>query len=112
MNSYPSGSVIICRFAFTYQPLTAAQLATFLAGNGLPSGQGVAPSAVLFDITPPDQETQTLTGGQIVVDGTGAYHAAVPVINHGIWSYRGYGQDGIGNPVVATPTNSFRVTRS
>lgn len=112
MNSYPSGSIVICRFAFTAQPLTPTQAAAFLAGQGLPSGQGVTPTAVLFDYTPPDGETVTLTGVQITVDAAGAYHVPLPVVNHGVWSYRGYGKDGSGNPVVSTATQSFRVTRS
>lgn len=112
MNSYPSGSVVECRFAFTIAPLTAQQLTTFQAGLGLPSGQGTTPAAVLFDFTPPDGDTTTLTGNAITLDAVGAYHVTLPVINHGIWSYRGYGQDGSGNPVASTPTARFRVTRN
>lgn len=112
MNDYPSGSVVVCRFAFTLAPLTLSQLSAFIAGTGLPSGQGVTPTAVLFDFTPPDGETQTLTGAQITLDAVGAYHVDLSVVNHGVWSYRGYGQDGSGDPVASTPTLRFRVTRS
>lgn len=112
-DEYPLGSVVICRFAITLRPLTDAEVDNFTAGLGLPSGVGSSPPVVLFDYYPPGVEIpETLTTSTtpaIFSDATGAYHVALPVSTIGIWDYRGYGQDGSGNPVAATFRKSFTV---
>lgn len=115
MRAYPAGSVVICRWSFTEQPLSVAQLETFVAGGGLPSGVTTQdPALPLFDWIDPTGTKRTITGlgttvngVQIVLDTPGEYHAALPASLEGFWSYRGYGQDGSGNPVASSDKQTF-----
>jgi hypothetical protein len=112
MNTWPLGSVVICRFAITFQPLTDAQLATFISGQGLPNGAGVDPAAALFDFAHDGLWTLGLTSVStppVVRDAAGAYHVALPATARGLWTYRGYGQDGSGNPLASTFRLNYRV---
>lgn len=116
MNSYPVGSIAVCRFAAMLRDLTDQEQTNFEAGRGLPTGVGTTPALVLFDWEPPNEIIVTLSGlvqviggvGPIVNDGLGLYHVNLPVTAHGLWSYRGYGQDGSGGPVFSTPKQLFR----
>jgi hypothetical protein len=118
---YPKGNVIICRWPFVQQPLSESQLATFIAGGGLPATVTTTdPAVVLFDWIDSSGVKRTLTGVDNPVDGVtiikdapGQYHAAVPVPDSaaaGDWKYRGYGQDGSGNPIAASGWMSFEAT--
>lgn len=112
MNTWPLGSVVLCRFAITFQPLTDAQLATFIAGLGLPNGAGVDAPVPLFDFAQNGRWTLGLTSSStppVVRDATGAYHVALPATERGLWTYRGYGQDGSGNPLASTFRLTYRV---
>ena len=111
-NTYPVGNVVLCRFAFTTRALTNAELATFLAGGGLPAGIGVTPATVSFDYAIGQAAKTTLTGSQITTDATGAYHVNLNVTTAGQWRYRGYGVDGSANPVACTPDVSFMAVRT
>lgn len=108
--SYPEGSVITIRGAFANRALTTTELAAFLAGQGLPQAVGTTPATVTFFYRKPDGAEATLTGGQLTVDGVGAYHVELPVTIPGSWTYWWAGVDGGGNPVAATSDHGFMVT--
>ena len=120
MTWYPAGNVIVCRFPFVEEALTEAEQETFFAGGGLPStATPVDPTLVLFDWIDTTGTRRTVSGlsetvdsVQIVRDAAGEYHASVPVPDgtEGQYQYRGYGQDGSGNPVASSGWQSFETS--
>jgi hypothetical protein len=112
MNTYPEGSLVVCRFAFLTRPLTPAELVRFLAGSGLPSEIGVEPGEALLDFRAPGQPSKTLSGADVISDGGGEFHSILTGDTVGVWSYRGRGLDAKGEPLAATPDVAFAVTRT
>ena len=109
MNRYPTGNEIRCRFYFAIRELTTAEEATFLEGNGLPSGVGYDPHAVECIYEPPESKPATLEGASVVRDAVGAYHVILTPedIQTGLWRYRGRGVNTEGTAIATTPTGVF-----
>ncbi len=101
-NQYPVGNQVECFFCFTNRALTPAEQATFLSGGGLPAGVGVAQTTVKFQYRINGGTAVLLTGGSVVNDATGAYHAIITVTEAGDYEYQGFSLDSGGNPVAAT----------
>lgn len=98
----PVGNVVLCRFAFTVRTLEVAEIAAFLAGNGLPDGAGIDPDLVFFDYAPPRAAIVTLTGDSIDEDETGAWHVPLPVVTRGDWLFRARATNSDGTPFAET----------
>lgn len=105
LNRYPVGNQVVLRFYFGSRPLTTAEKAQYLAGNGLPAGVGQDQTTVKCDVTNPTGVTTTLSGGSIIHDATGAYHAIFTLALKGTHEYQGYSLDGSNNPVARTEVN-------
>lgn len=103
MNVYAVGNQVKLLFAFTNRPLTSAEQAGFLSGQGLPAGVGVDQITVKLDWRMDGAAITTLSGGQITHDGVGQYHAIVTTATPGSLEYRGYSLDGSSNAVASTP---------
>jgi hypothetical protein len=112
----PVGSVVLCRWAFTVVTLTLAETATLTNDDVLPTNAVVVvPNLVLYDFTTPGAGSLTISGAGASLDGimlvaettAGIYNAELPIRNAGVYVWRGYGQDGIGNPVGAMFPHQF-----
>lgn len=109
-NTWPVGNVVICRFCFGNRNLTPAEIAAFVAGNGLPAGVGVDQPVVECELELPTGSgwtEQILTGASVVHDALGEYHVLVTAANPGTYSYRGFSVDGGGNPLASSRKMSF-----
>jgi hypothetical protein len=113
MQTYPLGTLVVCRFAFAARELSSGELQTFRAATGsLPNGAGIDPAKVLFDFKPPGAPRKTWAGVLVGRIAPGEYVAGVLGDVAGLWSYRGRGEDTQGTPLVATPDAAFRIARS
>ncbi len=95
------GTKVTARVAFTKRELTAAELATYVAGGGLPVGVGVDQFTAKAETEPPgDAATTTVS---LAHDGTGEYSFTLTLDAFGIYRWRGVGKDNTGKQTAATP---------
>jgi hypothetical protein len=109
----PVGNQVLCRFYFAHRELTVAEDEHFFDPDretfpGLPLGVGYKPPEALFEYAPPGHAFTTVSGGAIVEDAEGEYHAiiTVPMTGAGVWAYRGRAVDGALS-LAATPRRTF-----
>jgi hypothetical protein len=110
--SFPVGNETRLRFYFASRDLTEAELATFMAGGGLPAGIGKDPAGVISCVyTPAEGAEATAVATR---DGVGEYHLVVtPEANQrGQWWWRGQGLNAESKPQVTTRDFSFNATRA
>lgn len=112
IQSWPKGSQVVLPFYFVSRTLTAAEKRTFNEGLGLPPGVGKDVEVVTVEYFPPDEAGQVISGGGIIHDGTGMYHAVLECTLGGTWTWRGVGKTSGGTPVAATVDQMFQITQS
>lgn len=95
------GAVETFRFSLTTRSLTAAELATFVAGGGLPAGVGEDAAVAKVEYQGPTDAEPTVST-VVVHDSTGAYHSSLALNEEGVWRWRGLLYGGGGEPLSAT----------
>lgn len=102
MSGPAVGASETLRFSVTNRDLTAAELAAYVAGHGLPAGVGEDASTLKLEYQGPLDAAPTLSTA-VVRDAVGEYHSLLVGTVEGVWRWRGLAFGPLGESVAVTP---------
>lgn len=114
IQSFPSGSQVVCPFYLASRSLTTAEREAYEEGRGLPVGIGLTPTGTIsIQYWEPEQsESKQLAGSSIEQVGAGEYEGILEGVAVGLWTWRGVIVTPESKPLAATVDQVFQIMQS
>lgn len=114
IQSFPSGSQVVCPFYIASRGLTKAELEAYEEGRGLPIGIGLTPTGTIsVEYWEPEQSaSKKLEGSGVEQTGAGEYEGILEGVAVGLWTWRGVIVTPESKPLAATVDQVFQIMQS